>query len=830
MEKRQLAAIMFTDIVGYTALMGRNSKKALELVRISKGIQKPLVEKHNGEWLKEMGDGALVKFKTALDAFNCAVEIQELARAKLDAKLRIGIHLGDITIEDNDVYGDGVNVASRLESIADPGGIYISESIEKAIQGQTDIQAKYLGEVKLKNVAYGVRTYAVQGVGLPVPEIKKDQHLKGHLWAEVQRRGLVRAAIAYLVVGLSLVFLFREAQSWVTLPDWSLTGLVTVLIAGFPICMYLAWIYERSPEGFVRTSSQQSWQNPYKGSQRKPLTGNAIIAGLVLIIVIMYLYPRFISGGQGQQSLTIDKSIAVLPFANDSPDPDNEYFCNGMFDEIITHLQKISELNVKSRTSVEQYRNPNRDIRAIAGELEVAYLVEGSVRKAGEDLRITAQLIDAKTGDHLWAETYDGKLAERIFDFQSNIAKKVATSLRAVITPDEEESINKIPTTNIAAYDYYIRAEYERWTYLRTLEEHHLKTAHDLFDKALQIDPDYLLAVVGKGQAFNLEDKVDSGSIYFDRAIALDPEFNRSYGEKGWGYWAKGEYDLALEYFFKAVSLPPQDEWWYSYHWAIGRQYLRDGDVIKALPYLRKGIEKEESQYVGQAYSALGDAYRDIGDYKRAEQYYRRSLDLDHSCLTILSPHQLMCIQGNFRAAFEYTDSLCQQVECQAICASLSFQTSFLLGKFKEAEVYFIQYQDAVTNLGHGLVKSISTRHLTGLGNTRMAYVFKQLGQSDEAEKLLNDQIERLQGGSNYHLLAQIYALQGDREKALNNLAQYAKHGFRYGNHDFILIDPLFERLRDDPEFVAIVKQAQGEKATLRAQVREMEERGELDL
>ena len=152
-QSRQLAAIMFTDIVGYTAFMGRDSAKALELVRISKEIQKPLVEKYNGQWLKEMGDGALAKFGTALDAVNCAVDVQKTARAEFDGKLRIGVHSGDITLENNDVYGDGVNVASRLQTIADPGGIYISESIEKAIQGQGNIQAKYLGEVKLRNVA-----------------------------------------------------------------------------------------------------------------------------------------------------------------------------------------------------------------------------------------------------------------------------------------------------------------------------------------------------------------------------------------------------------------------------------------------------------------------------------------------------------------------------------------------------------------------------------------------------------------------------------------------------------------------------------------------------
>jgi len=169
---------MFTDIVGYTALMGKDSAKALELVRISKEIQKPLVEKHNGKWLKEMGDGAMAQFGSALDAVKCAVAIQKSARGELDAKLRIGIHLGDVTVEDNDVHGDGVNVASRLESIADPGGIYISDNIEKAIRGQSDIQAKLLGEINLKNVDYSVKTYALQGVGLPEPKSKKGSNKK----------------------------------------------------------------------------------------------------------------------------------------------------------------------------------------------------------------------------------------------------------------------------------------------------------------------------------------------------------------------------------------------------------------------------------------------------------------------------------------------------------------------------------------------------------------------------------------------------------------------------------------------------------------------------
>jgi len=200
-QSRQLAAIMFTDIVGYTALMGQDSEKALELVRISKEIQKPLVEKHNGKWLKEMGDGVMAQFGSAIDAVNCSLEIQESARAKLDAKLRIGIHLGDVVVEENDVYGDGVNVASRLESIADPGGICISESVEKSIQGQPGIEAKYLGEVELKNVAYGVRIYALQGGGLPSPSAKT---------LYLRRRRLPRYVLGVIFLILAAVILYIQ--------------------------------------------------------------------------------------------------------------------------------------------------------------------------------------------------------------------------------------------------------------------------------------------------------------------------------------------------------------------------------------------------------------------------------------------------------------------------------------------------------------------------------------------------------------------------------------------------------------------------------------------
>jgi len=564
-QSRQLAAIMFTDIVGYTALMGKDSAKALELVRISKEIQKPLVEKHHGQWLKEMGDGALVKFGTALDAVNCAIDIQKTARAELDSKLRIGIHSGDITIENDDVYGDGVNVASRLESIADPGGIYISESIEKAFQGQTDVQGKYLGEIKLKNVAYGVRTYAVQGVGLPIPEVKDDKELSGQLWAEVQRRGVIQAGATYVVLSLLLILLLPYVSSMVNLPTWSSTALLSILIAGFPVALYLAWNYERSPEGFVKTTSQQSWLNPLSPSQRKPFTGTFIIAGLILVIAIMFFYPRFQSSGLDSEtsesileSRVIDKSIVVLPFTNISNDPDQEYFSDGMMEEILNHLVKIEELKVISRTTAMRYKGTTKTLREIAQELRVATVLEGSVRKSGDHVRITVQLIQGDNDIHLWSESYDRELTN-IFEVQSDVAQQIAAVLRAEVNPEVKLRIESQPTTNSEAYNLYLRSK-------TGPPESRIQPLKDV----ISLDPNFAPAYSALGTIYvsygnfvgNLSagDAVDTALPYLEKALELDKNDHEAYmGLANIALYYKWDFQEAGKNYSKALALSPSD-------------------------------------------------------------------------------------------------------------------------------------------------------------------------------------------------------------------------------------------------------------------------------
>ncbi len=288
------------------------------------------------------------------------------------------------------------------------------------------------------------------GRGIPVPEVKDEKELSGHFLAELQRRGVIRAGTTFMIVSLLLLLLLPYGESMVDLPEWTKTALIIALLVGFPVAIYLAWNYERSPEGFVRTNSLQSWQNPYSVSQRKPLTGTFIIVGLVLAIVFMYLYPRFISGDQSQQltetslvPAVTDKSIAVMPFDNESADEQNECFVNGMMEDIRNNLSKISDLRVISKTSTEKYRTTTLTSQEISKELSISYLLERTVQKLGNQVKIHAQLISTENDDHIWEDTYQCDITDikEVFKIQSSIAQAIADELQAVITPEEIELI-----------------------------------------------------------------------------------------------------------------------------------------------------------------------------------------------------------------------------------------------------------------------------------------------------------------------------------------------------------------------------------------------------
>ncbi|MFC2124723.1 adenylate/guanylate cyclase domain-containing protein [Bacteroidota bacterium] len=735
MEDRRHIAVMFTDIVGYTALMGSDEDKAFDMLKRNHTIHATLIKKHNGKLIKEVGDGTLASFPLASDAVRCAMDIQKEARSQ-KIPLKIGIHQGEMVMVGADVLGDAVNVASRLQESAEEGCISISGKVYSDVKNKAGIEAEFIEEQRFKNVEDPIKVYKVRCEEEDAEPISEQQPAKKN-----------------------------------KLPYYIIAGLVVVIAA----------------------------------------------------ILIWQLLPMKDTGSGPMEVL--DKSIAVLPFRNDSPDQENEYFCNGMMEDILNNLQKVEDLRVRSRTTVEQYRDNKKDVGKIANELDVTFIVEGSVQKVGDNIKITVQLIEADKDDHLWSETYVGKYTDEIFDFQINTAKKIAASLAAVITPEEEKQIDRMSTSEIKAYDFCIRAEHERLIYWRTSEKKHLKTSHNLSDKALQIDPKYPRAILSKGNTFLAEENYDSALFFAEKVIILDSENSSAYGLMGECYWFMGQDDLAIENYLKAINLPAKDDMWLWYHVALGRVYSwRKNDIIKALPYLEKGLEMEQLD-LWSTYYYIGLCYIHIGDYEKARKYFTLSMDIDHMCNgNVIYYLWTFAVQGKLNEYESYTDSICSIIDCDQQCIRFLFYANCLQKEYNEAESIYGQF---------GEVGRIPGR----LDSLYLANVYQRLNKEDEAMAMIEQLVPELKSQlrenntwANYYFLSATLSLKGEKEEALQYLTKAVEVGLGNGYHDYILIDPTFENLHDDPEFKAIVKRAQDEKAAIRAQVQEMIESGEIDL
>lgn len=373
-QSRQLAAIMFTDIVGYTAMMQNNEQIAVAITKNYVTVLKQFVTSHGGEILNDYGDGSLCTFSSATEAVKCAMEMQQQLQRDSKVPLRIGLHIGEIFFEDGKIFGDSVNVASRIQSLGVANSVLFSSEINSKLNNQPEFTSVSMGKFHFKNVTAPMEVFALVNDGFAVPDKKK---MEGKL--------------------------------------------------------------------------------EEKNSSRKKIILTATL--LLLVVVSLFVYRRFSTSAAFTGK---EKSIAVLPFENISNDTLQQYFSDGITEDIITQLSKIADLKVISRTSVMQFKNTTRSIRDIAEELNVAAILEGSVRKEGNNVRITAQLIDANTERHIWAEQYDRDASE-VFAIQSEVAKQIANQLNAKLTADEGKRIQKKATENVEAYEDYLRARQAPW-------------------------------------------------------------------------------------------------------------------------------------------------------------------------------------------------------------------------------------------------------------------------------------------------------------------------------------------------------------------------------
>ena len=479
-KKRILAAIMFTDIKGYTALMHEDEKKAFELRNRHRDTFQRTTELYNGEILQYFGDGTLSIFRSTVEAVECATEMQKVFLTEL-IPVRIGIHVGDIMYSHDGIVGDAVNIAARIESCADAGSVLISDKVHDHIRSHRHIKTQFLDAYEFKNVDEAIPIFAISNEGLVIPNA---QELKGK---------------------------FKE-------------------------------------------ESQRKWKN--KSSKKSVL----LFSVFLIITALVFTYFQFFNV---KKPIIDDYSIAVLPFDNLSTDDDAEIFRDGMTEDILTNLSKLKGLHVISRTSVMQYKETKKTIPEIAKELGVAYILEGSIRKYGDKIRVSAQLIEASSDEHIWANNYDKTLID-IFKIQSEVSKQIADALHLSISYEEKQNFDVIPTQNIDAYKLFLKGRQEADK--RNTES--IAQSIEFYEKAIAIDSNYAEAYAEIANSIFLQTyygnadpqkATERSQFYLDKAEALNNNISRVHTVKGLLYNHSKEFNKAKVAFEKAIALSPND-------------------------------------------------------------------------------------------------------------------------------------------------------------------------------------------------------------------------------------------------------------------------------
>jgi len=534
--ERRLAAIMFTDVVGFTRLSQANESLALELLEEHRRLLRPTISAHGGVEVKTMGDSFLVEFKSALDAVLGAVETQHkmgernegvLPTRKLE--LRVGIHVGDVVHEAGDIYGDAVNIASRIEPLAEPGGVCISQQVFDQIRNKTKLEIEKVGEVGLKNLELPLAVYKVK------------------------------------------------------LPKRASAG-------------------DRQP----------------KHTQAGPR-----------------------------------ERLAVLPFVNISPDPNDEYFADGLTEEMISRMSEIKDLKVIARTSVMGYKRKEKKVSEIARELEVGSVVEGSVRKSGNRIRVSVQLIDARTEEHLWSSNYDEEITD-IFAIQTDVASKVAGALSAGFFSQAP----KKHTENLEAYALYLRGvqlSYEGG-------EENLRAAASLFERAISMDPSFALAHVGYADVWgglanrgyedysSLSERAEPAGR---RALALDPESAEAHAIMSQIHSMLDRFDLAIAEAERAIQINPNLS---EAHSSLVLLYGTQRGIDEALLEAKKAYELDPLS--SETGSMLARLSQWVGDYSLAMGVLMRMKELkprNPGVFTDLATYYMW--RGDFPKAQEMLDS-----------------------------------------------------------------------------------------------------------------------------------------------------------------------------
>jgi TolB-like protein/Tfp pilus assembly protein PilF len=537
-----------------------------------------------------------------------------------------------------------------------------------------------------------------------------------NFFAELKRRNVYKVAVAYAVVGWLLVQIATQVFPFFEIPNWAVRLVVLLIIIGFPIALVIAWAFESTPQGIKRTEAADAAGQHSRGKAWIYV----VVIGAVLSIGLFFLGRYTATTKQSGRPVATQKSIAVLPFANLSRDPDNAYFAAGIQDEIITRLSKITDLNVISCTSTQRFKSSPDDIPAIAAQLGVANILEGSVQRTADAVRVNVQLIRGATDTHLWADTFDRKLTD-IFAVESEISKTIAATLQAKLTGSEQNAIAARPTENTEAYQLYLKGRF----FWNKRTGQNLNKAADYFNQAIAADRKYALAYVGLADAYVLMPLYGAGAprdcypkakaaakkalelddasaeahtslaqVYcyydldypqaireFQRAIELNPNYataHQWYGSSGLA--ALGQFDDAVAEVKRAIALDPLS---LVINTDLGNTYYRARRYDEAVEQMRKTLEMDPAFYyahwnLGSALAAKGALKPAIEEYEKA-----RALNDDPSMLGLLA--NAYAKSGNKAEALKIRDQL-ELISKQRYVSGYSFALAYLgLGNKEEA-------------------------------------------------------------------------------------------------------------------------------------------------
>jgi TolB-like protein/Tfp pilus assembly protein PilF len=730
------------------------------------------------------------------------------------------------------------------------------------------------------------------------------------LIAELKRRNVFRVAVAYGIVAWLLVEVASVVLPTVGTPDWVMKVLTFLVILGFPLALILAWAFELTPEGIKRESAVDPAESITHLTGRKldfAIIGLLAVAVLFLVVDHYVLEaepkPAEVAAEQVPAAAAVarGKSIAVLPFVNMSADANQEYFADGISEELLNTLAQIEDLRVVGRTSSFSFRDSDADLKEMGEALNVDVILEGSVRTAGDRVRITAQLNDAKDGFHLWSETYDRELTD-IFAIQTEIATAIADALRVSLSSEERVRLVTPPTENLEAYQAYLlgKRRVAKWNDVALAE------SVDYFQQAIELDPSFALAYAGLADAYLWQagisglprgEMIAKAEAAVDKAIALNDQLGEAYTQLAGVKHYRSDFEGAEAAYQRALKLNPNDAQTYSLYGYLLRDVDRTEDALalhrkaleldplsatiianvghdltclgqfdEALVQYEKALEIDPDYSVATSISDhhwkvkgqldqavvwiakaisldpgsplfsawLGMLFMDLGGLDEGEYWIKRSIELSPETFWPNHTMQLLGVyHGDEGAALNYGR---KALELEYYPGKFDWPELTLLrdhelraSRYPEVRALYETNHPELLNRGAPIMHNWNYQAAIDL-----ALVLFRTGEQAHADLLLNRSFQFIQNRPRFGELGygiadvEIYALQGNKRKALSALRQAIDEGWRYLWWYFLEHDPNLESLHDEPEYRAMVAEIEADMAAQLAHVREMERNGEL--